>query len=285
MIVGGGTLSVRDVSATLVQETAQEAVYVLSRAGRMHVELRRTAPGSPILWREIDFHPGESLVIDGPREDATLKGAMSTFIPGSGHVHGIAGPRMQLIADSPSEWSATFYIPSTEAGGGFTITGVPPGEYHVYHHLIGRPKTYTYNGRSETYMEPIAAWGGVPVKLVPGVTVQLRDFAEDSISQLIVRVTDQNGRPIERATIRIRDRMSDSWRQVEENPAQLEQAGYPIPYPASARVLNGSAVLPNIRSGWLEYAIETDTGPSYSYTSPVTLGQELRVIVPTIDDR
>ena len=281
MIVGGGTLSLRDVPATLVHETSEEAVYLLSRAGRMHIELRSADPRSPILWRELDVRPGESPVIEGPREESTLKGAMSTFTPGFGNIHGIAGPRMQLIADSPSAWSLTVYLPTTEAGNSFTIAGVPPGEYHVYHHLIGQPKTYTYSGKTQTYVESIAAWGGVPLKLAPGETGQLRDFAGDSLGQLSVRVTDQGGRPIERATIRIRDRMSDSWRQFEENPAQVEQPGYPIPYPASARIMNGSAMLPNVRSGWLEYAIEMDAGPSYSFISPVTIGQELRVTVPT----
>ena len=205
---------------------------------------------------------------------------MSSYDTGTGNIHGIAGPRMQLISDDPSGWSVTEYLPSKEKDGSFRIRGIPPGEYHVYHHLIGEPKTYTYDGRSTTYTVPTAAWGGVPVKVVAGATAKLSDFASNPLGNLNVRITDASGRPVELATLRIRDRMSDSWRQVEENPAQLEQAGHPIPYPASVRIVAGRAVLANIRSGWLEFAVETDAGPSYVFTMPVTLGRELQVTVP-----
>ena len=76
-------------------------------------------------------------------------------------------------------------------------------------------------------------------------------------------------------------RMSDSLCQVEEKPAQVLEVGHPIPYPATVRIVSGRAVLPNIRSGWLESALQTEAGRSYSYTLPVTLGQELQVTVPT----
>lgn len=278
MISVAGTLTVRDVPATLIRETSGEAVYLLSRAGRVHVEARRAA--SPTLWRDLEVGPGESLVIDVPRDEATIEGAMSSYDTGTGNIHGIAGPRIQLIADDPSAWSVTEYLPVKEKDGGFRIRGVPPGEYHVYHHLIAEPKTYVYDGKAQTYTAPTAAWGGVAAKLIAGETARLRDFAGDTLGNLSVRITDGAGRPVEQATLRIRDRMSDSWRQMEESPAQIEQAGQPIPYPASVRIVAGRAALPNIRSGWLEFAVETDAGPSYAYTMPVTLGQELQVTIP-----
>ena len=267
----------RDVPATLVRETSEEAVYLLSRAGRVHVEVRRAA--APLLWRDLEALPGESLVIEVPREESTLEGAMSSYDTGTGNIHGIAGPRMQLIADDPSAWSVTEYLPAKEKDGAFRIRATRPGQYHVYHHLIAEPKTYIYDGKTETYTAPTAAWED-PAKLRAGETAHLHDFAGDPLGKLNVQITDASGRPVEQATLRIRDRMSDSWRQVEENPAQLEQAGQRIPYPASVRIVAGRAVLPNIRSGWLEFAVETDVGPSYAYTMPVTLGQELRVMLP-----
>ncbi len=278
MITVGGTLSVRDVPATLIRETSEEAVYLLSRAGRVHIEMSR--PAAPLLWRELEVRPGESLTVDVPHDEATIEGAMTSYETGIGNIHGIAGPRLQLIADDPSSWSVTDYLPAKEKDGTFRIRGIPPGNYHVYHHLIAEPKTYTFEGKTQTYTAPTSAWGGVPVKVIAGETAHLRDFASDPLGNLNVRILDASGRPLEQATIRIRDRMSDSWRQVEENPAQLEQAGQPIPYPASARIVAGRAMLPNIRSGWLEFAVETDAGPSYAYTMPVTLGQELQVTLP-----
>ena len=86
-----------------------------------------------------------------------------------------------------------------------------------------------------------ASWGGIPVKLLAGQTTILRDFADFPLGELVVSITDRARRPVEHATLRIRDRMSDSWRQVEENPMQLRQADHPISYPASRRIEKGFA--------------------------------------------
>jgi hypothetical protein len=93
-------------------------------------------------------------------------------------------------------------------------------------------------------------------------------------------VTDAAGHPVEHATLRIRDRMSESWRQVEENPAQLEQAAHPIPYPAAARIVGGKATLPHIREGWLDLSVESDNGATFSFTVPVSPKRELTLTLP-----
>ena len=199
--------------------------------------------------------------------------------------HGFAGPRLQLVADDPAAWSVTEYLPRRDFQDGeqrhhFTITGIPAGTYHLYQHLIGEAKTYTYGRVTTTYTAPIAAWGGVPVKLWVNSVTELKDFSEYPFDDLHVRVTDAKGRPVEHATLRIRDRMSESWRQVEENPAQLEQAAHPIPYPAAARIVGGRAILPRIREGWLELFVEYDTGAIFSFTVPVSPKGELSLTLP-----
>src|SRR5262249_13333178 len=131
-----------------------------------------------------------------------------------------------------------------------------------------------------TYMAPIAAWGGVPVPMEANTTTALKDFSEYPVNDVQVRVTDANGNCVEHATLRIRDRMSESWRQVEENPAQLEQAAHPIPYPAAARIAGGKAILPRIREGWLDLSVESDNGMTFSFTVPVSPKRELRLTLP-----
>src|SRR3954470_23291086 len=114
--------------------------------------------------------------------------------------HGFAGPRLQLIADNPADWSVTEYIPHRNADNGeqrhrFTVPGIPAGNYHLYQHLIGEPKTYTYGGRTTAYTSPIAAWGGVPVKLAANSATELKDFNEYPLNDLPVLVTNSNGLP------------------------------------------------------------------------------------------
>ena len=92
-------------------------------------------------------------------------------------------------------------------------------------------------------MKEIKAWGGVPLELEAGGTTLLKDFIDYPFQDLRVRVMDQTGRPLEDGTVRIRDRMSEAWRQIEENPFQLEQASHPIPYPAAARIKHGVVTL------------------------------------------
>jgi hypothetical protein len=281
MIVAVGTLQLNDVPATRTQSSPQEDVYLLSWAGRMQVHVQRK--DSPLMWREINVLPAESLSIEIPAEQATLE-APSNFDPGKGNEHGVAGPRLQLIAADLSGWSITEFIPRQNKEGVFTIGGIPPGDYRLYHHLFNGNVTYRTNGKDTTYNRPASAWGGVAVHLTAGKTTRIAPL-NGKLGELSVHLSDPAGRPIENATLRIRDRMSDSWRQFAENPAQVEEPGHPIPYPTAVRIVDGKATLPQMRSGWLEFAVETDAGPAYSYTLPVQLGQELQVSVPLGEQR
>jgi hypothetical protein len=160
------------------------------------------------------------------------------------------------------------------------MNGIPPGSYHVYQHLIGEAKSFTYGNTTTPYTSPIAAWGGVPVKIDANTTAELKDFIDYAYGDLQVRVIDHDGRPVEHATVRIRDRMSDSWRQVEENPNQLEQAAHAIPYPAAARAAAGRVTLARVREGWLELAVERDSGAIFNFTVPVSPKNELTLKLP-----
>jgi len=285
MIAVNGSLAFADLPAAVDHQSAREESFFLSGAGRMHVELRRPNQ-TQSLWRDIDVRPGESITLNAPATDSVLKGSIRTYDGGLGmSIHGWAGPRMQLISDEPTGWSVTEYLPARDSRTGeekdrFTIQSLPAGNYHLYQHLIGTPTNYTYGGKEIPYTEPIAAWGGIPLKLESGHTTLLNDFIEYAFADLQVRMRDRAGQPIENGTLRIRDRMSDSWRQVEENPAQLEQAAHPIPYPAAVRVIQGRATLPRVREGALELLLELDTGQIYSFMTSVGSSRELLLGVP-----
>lgn len=286
MLLVPGVPGSADVGTTLERETTTESLFAISHAGKVHIEARSNSR-SLTLWRDLDVKPCQSLVLSVPQGTATLRGSMRTYGGGLERSdHGFAGPRLQLIADNPSGWSLTEYIPQRDAREGdarhhFTMASVPAGSYHLYQHLIGKPATYNYGGHTRSYTEPIAAWGGIPVKLEPNQTTELPDFIDYRLADLQVRVADTTGRLVEHATLRIRDRMSESWRLVQENPAQLEQAAHPIPYPAAARIIAGTATLPRIREGWLDLGVETDSGAIFGFTVPVSPVRELRLTLPS----
>jgi hypothetical protein len=280
MLVVAGARALPEEAATLVRQSAEEAVYRVSRAGVFQIEASR-GQGFPQIWREIKLNPGESVALEVPDQAATLNGVMSSYEVLAYSLHGTAGPRLQLINDKPTGWSVTVYLPKRGPDGSFTIEGIPPGDYHLYHHLIGEKVNSTgYNGRVQTRITPVAAWGGVPVQVVAGGLANVSDFAADALGDVTLRLRNSAGRPIEHATVRVRDRMSDSWRQTQEDPGLIEQSAHPIPYPEAVRVVAGRAVLHNIRTGWLEFAVEMDAGARYVYQMPVVQGQALQVTVP-----
>lgn len=285
MILTPGLPGFSDSGVTVLRESRTEPLLALSYAGKWHIEAiadKQTVS----LWRDIDIEPGASMTLVLPVQTGTLKGSMRTYGGGiESSVHGFAGPRLQMIADDPGGWSVTEYIPQRDSEGGeerhrFTLTGIPAGNYHLFQHLIGQPKTYTNAGKATTYTAPIDAWGGIPVQIGASATTMLKDFSDYPLNDLRVRVTDAGGRAVEHATLRIRDRMSESWRQVEENPWQLEEAGHPIPYPAAVRIVGGRATLPRIREGWLDLTVESDKGTTFAFTVPVSPPRELTLKLP-----
>jgi hypothetical protein len=279
--VNRGSLAFDDVPAVTVSQLPTETVFLLSHAGRMHLELRR--PRTTLsLWREVDLKPGESITLELPPTNGTIRGSMRTYEQEPGSAHGFAGPRLQLISDDPAGWSATEYLPGSEDGG-IVIRGIPAGRYHLHQHLIGEPRTRPHSpGIVHKYQIPVDAWGGIPVEILPGGTARLKDFIDYPFRDLTVEVRDAGGRPLKNATVRVRDRMSEAWRIIEENPAQVRQAAHPIPYPPAVRLVNGTATIPRIRSGWLELSVELDNGGGYHFKVPIGEDGRLSLKLPRI---
>jgi hypothetical protein len=276
----GGSYNIREAPAILISTTARESVFRLARPGPVHLDVR--PPGqAPTWWREFQAAAGETITIDVPTPSATLHGSMRTYDGGVGFSqHGWAGPRIMLIADDAAAWSVTDFIPPRTPQG-FTMRNLPPGRFHVYQHLIAKEQTYTYDGREQKYSAPIDTWGGVPVVLTAGQETNLADFIEFSFADRSANVVDAAGTPLQGATLRIRDRMSESWRQVAEGPTTLSNASHPIPYPPAVRVETGQATLPSIRAGRLELQVELDDGRVFPFTVTVGDGTEgLRIALP-----
>jgi hypothetical protein len=96
-----------DDASTEERNSSEEAVYRISKAGHIHVELRNDRLDH-ILWREINCRPGETIRIEALKGDATLRGSTRTYDGGlTQQEHGWATPRMILIARDPSAWSIT----------------------------------------------------------------------------------------------------------------------------------------------------------------------------------
>lgn len=72
----------------------------------------------------------------------------------------------------------------------------------------------------------------------------------------------------------------ESWRQIEENPAQLEQAAHPIPYPPASRLNQGTLTLPRVRAGQVELSVELDDGTIYRFIVPVSPGKMVVLALP-----
>ena len=262
-----GTLRLGDIPATQVSATVGETVFLLSRAGKVHVELGRQM-ASIRLWREVEARPGATVTLTLGEESGTLRGGMATFVDAlRGSAHGYAGPRLQMI--STNGWSATVYIPGDEGKGAFTLRDLPPGQYVLYQHLVGEPKSYEFQGQTRPYTGARDAWGGIPVTISAGEATQLRDFSEYPPRPLVVTVRTPAGKNVENATVRIKDRMSDAWRVYEEDPAQVRSVALGIPYPPATRLSNGLVTLPNVRVGTIELMVELDNGPIYTFVAPV----------------
>lgn len=226
------------------------------------------------------------MTLDSPKETGTLKASMRTYGGGlKSTQHGVAAPRLQLLADNPTGWSVTEYLPERDSRHGearhrFALNGIPPGSYHLYHHLIGKPRSHGSGTDTINDTAPVDAWGGIPARVNANSSTVLQDLSEHPLRDLAVRVVDAAGRPVEYATLRIRDRMSEMWRREVEEPVVAGGADDPIPFPPAARIVGGRATLPAIREGWLDLSVELDNGPVISFLVPVSEQRELLLRLP-----
>jgi len=266
-------------SAVLERESPDEAVYRLSRAGPVFVEVGNHRLDHA-LWREFVSHPGETITLDVPKGDAILQGSTRTYGGGiTAQGHGWASPRLLLISQDPATWSVTSYLPMRDAQYVMTIRDLPAGAYYVHQHLTGEVRDYRDGfGNEIRNTLPVYAWGGIPVELRAGETTRLSDFADYAFGGQLVIIQNTLGEPLEGATLRVRDRMSERWHLFNDD--EVSGAADKLPYPPAVRVRQGKAVLPSIRAGQLELYVELDDGRVYPFTVLADSGQILKLRLP-----
>lgn len=242
----------------------------LSGSGRWQVHLAATRGRIDyVLSREVDARPGETLALALPALDATLEGSMSGFDADIGiSFHGVAGPRLFLLARSPQEggngWNVVVGLPQRvePRAPRFRVAPLPAGRYDAFHHLARGPR-----------------WGGVPVELVSGAVATLADFSESSLEALRVEVVDARGAAVTGAALRVRDRMHEAWSAFRRLPTTGVYADEPLPEPPSLRLTGEPVELPVVE-GRLELVVERDDGARFHYDCFAERGARLRLRVP-----
>lgn len=279
--VMGGSRPPRDTGVVFVERNSTETIFRLTGTGRHEVSCHGPEPSYMTFSRFIDAAPGSETVVEMPEIKASLAGSMRTYRGDTMRSHhGVAGPRMALVPRDPSGWTVTLQWPKRRSDDRFVLDGLPAGEYAVFQHLIGEQKTYESGGTKHEYTVPIAAWGGIPVRLEPGKTAKLRDFVDYPRGKLTIAISGQDGRPLATGTVRLLDRMRSAWSVVEEGPTTLRDADHPIPEPPAARIVQGRVEFDSIRSGRLAFTVERDDGRIQTIERDVNPGQVLEVRLP-----
>lgn len=224
------------------------------------------------LFTAVELQAGERREIELPRLDASLEGSVTYRLDTDGRVarHGVAGPRMTLLA-VPGEghgWnvvSGAVAAPSPSDAGerSFVLERVPAGKYYLFHHLGERN-----------------AWGGLRVSLEEGTSTSVGVLGRRAVGSLAVEVVDRDGRPLTGAVLRIRDRMHEAWSTfVAHEASDLVFAANPIPPPPAARLSGQRVTFDAIRSGGLELEVDDPAGPVRHYLRNVEHGRMLRLVV------
>ncbi len=220
------------------------------------------------------------MILHVPAGQGSLNAGMRTYLPDLDRAdHGIAGPRILLLADAPEQWSVVEDLPLPTPTPGnvarrFILETLPAGAYHVHQHLTGLTSTVEGVRRNR----PTYAWGGIPVVIPATGTKSMPDFSDFAPGSLRVRLTDAQGRPVEHATVRLLDRL---WESARQYPTTLEQPSDEIPPPPAVRVQGGQATLPDVRSGQLELFVELDSGPVYRFSVTASRRETLTLVIPT----
>ena len=222
-----------------------------------------------LFFVEVDLEAGETPELELPPLDAALEGSMGYEGDLDFNHHGVAGPRMMLIAADGSDagWNIVNYLPERLAREGpdrarFVLDGLPAGDYHLVHHLGERP-----------------AWAGVPVSLRRGRAAVVAELGSEEGGEWTVEVVDREGRPVVDRILRIRDRMHEAWAAYTEIPTTGVYATDPIPIPPAARLRGEPVSFESIRSGWVELVLDDPAGSARHYLRKAEPGTKLTLVV------
>ena len=251
-------------------ESPNDGTRVLrfSGTGRWHLHAGVSGTNGS-LFMEVDLAPGEVRELRLPPLDASLEGTM-TYEPDLDDwliaYHWVDGPRMMLLArpGTGHRWNAMSYLPRPRSGRKphtFAVSGVPAGDYHLFHHLAVDP-----------------GWGGREVKLSAGATTRVEGLGSRPAARLVVEVVDAAGRPVRDRILRVRGRMHKRW-TAPGRFVITSGTGPRVPPPPAVRLTGEPVTLESIRAGWLELVVDDPGGDARHYLRKVEPGTPLRLIV------
>ncbi|MYD96345.1 MAG: carboxypeptidase regulatory-like domain-containing protein [Gammaproteobacteria bacterium] len=236
--------------------------------GRWHLHAGVSgANGS--LFMEVDLAPGEVRELRLPPLDASLEGTMA-YEPNLDDrliaYHWIDGPRIMLLArpGTRQRWNVMSNLARPRSGRKphtFAVSGVPVGDYHLFHHLAVDP-----------------GWGGMEVELAAGATTRVEGLGSRPPARLVVEVVDAAGQPIRDRILRVQGRMHKQWTA----PGRIiitSGTGPRVPPPPAVRLTGEPVALESIRAGWLELVVDEPGGDARHYLRKVEPGTPLRLIV------
>jgi len=266
-----------------------DGTFRIAFSGTGHHTIHCRAWSLPASYsRDVTVGEGEERVIELPDLSAGIRGAASGYdLEKSGH-HGVARPRLLLRSTRPDGWHLLFSRPKPESPGSpeFEMSFLPPGSYHLFHHLVGAEITYWTTEWSHTFRDSFDAWGGVEVTLEERKVTTLTDFSLARPERVEILVLDGEGRGLPRASFQIRDPMRETWLASwrSRSGRRATTAGgalHPIPAPPRQRLDGRPFELDRLRAGPLEWQVVTDAGEVFEGVSLVQPPQPLRIRLAT----
>lgn len=258
----------------IIQENSDGTPYLrLSGTGKWYIYLQsRYRSLDYWLFTEIKVDASESRILVLPNLGGSITGDMHFDTSSGFHIHGIAGPRMMLLPKNGGlgEWNIVIGLPSNivrdqKETSRFQISNLPVGEYRVEHQL------------EENY-EP--GWGGIPVTVEAGMTVNIGSITSHRLGPVNVEVVDAHGKRVSGSTLQIRDRMYESWDEFSKSPSTAVFASYPLREPPRLTIEGSPVTLHSVREGWLELVVDDQMGIKRHYLTKVPKSRNLRLLVP-----
>ena len=257
---------------TIEQRSEVEFALTFPAAGRwqVHIASQRGALDFR-LFREVNLATGDRLRLEIPALESGLRGSMRMFDADLDELsyHGYGGPRLCLLNASGADrgWSVLCYTPprvGPDSGGRFSLPHLPVGRYLAFDHL----------SLDE------AGWGGSAIELGAGQATTIADFADHPIGAIRIDVVDPAGEPLRNATLHIRDRCYESWRDAASQPGDRSFATHHLPAPANYRLSGASVLVEGVRAGWLELEVDVRAGVTHRFLESFELGETVTLTLP-----
>jgi hypothetical protein len=254
----------------------QTATLHLSDSGLYRVWVRQSGARFE-LRRTIEVAGGSRVVWKVPSGNASLTGnARSAITPDMAQEPWKKGVGLWLANADAGGWDVMVLPAELPGDGGFRIDGLPAGRYYAWQHLyapLGPPDNPFEGPFSDVCGKHVR--GGAPVVLAAGRAETLKDLAALPTAAVSLHVIDAGGKPVSHATVFVRDWSPETSGRGQEM-FERGAASRPLIVP----VTGGSAKVPDVRAGGLEFELLLDSGRVYTVVGEVDPGRPLEIRLP-----